>query len=177
MVRELILEFPSTLKFGEVVLDLDTPGTIQFQLGEARRRMSWREFILALGLHTGEEMESPSFARYWSERKRMILGKGGLRDYWRSISIDGYFLGPPPSYTLIRYPMLRLCHRMMAHSIAGRSQAPEKVTVIDLRKSGALISRGQFVARLAEHFGLMIEEMLQGLTVIAPALPIIDMAE
>ncbi|GJR90001.1 hypothetical protein Tco_0214012 [Tanacetum coccineum] len=42
------------------------------------------------------------------------------------ISTDGDFLGPPPSYTLIRYLVLRLCHRMMAHSIAGRSQAPEK---------------------------------------------------
>ncbi|GKF58419.1 hypothetical protein Tco_0171956 [Tanacetum coccineum] len=68
--------------------------------------------------------------------------------------------------------MLRLCHRMMAHSIAGRSQAPEKVIVTDLfylrgldvgsvnipyllarylrrfsagRKSGALISGGQFL--------------------------------
>ncbi|GJU80428.1 hypothetical protein Tco_1282793 [Tanacetum coccineum] len=35
-----------------VILDLDTPGTLQFQLGEARRHMSWRQFILALGLHT-----------------------------------------------------------------------------------------------------------------------------
>ncbi|GKE05782.1 hypothetical protein Tco_1397800, partial [Tanacetum coccineum] len=43
------------------------------------------------------------------------------------------------------------------------------------RKSGALISGGQFVARLAEHFGLLTEERLQGLTVTAPALPIIDM--
>ncbi|GKC68585.1 hypothetical protein Tco_1101183, partial [Tanacetum coccineum] len=32
------------------------------------------------------------------------------------------------------------------------------------RKSEALISGGQFVARLAEHFGLLIEERLQGLT-------------
>ncbi|GKE88155.1 hypothetical protein Tco_1565630 [Tanacetum coccineum] len=47
-------------------------------------------------------MESPDFARYWSER-------------------------PPPSYTLIIDPVLRLCHRMMAHSIAGKSQAPEKI--------------------------------------------------
>ncbi|GJR98216.1 hypothetical protein Tco_0270390 [Tanacetum coccineum] len=31
-----------------------------------------------------------------------------------------------------RYPVLRLCHRTMAHSITGRSQAPEKVTVTDL---------------------------------------------
>ncbi|GJS61443.1 hypothetical protein Tco_0656227 [Tanacetum coccineum] len=120
LVRELILEFLSTLRFGEVLLDLDAPGTIQFQLGGARR----------------------------------------------------HFLGPLPSYTLIRDPVLRLCHRMMAHNIAGKSHAPEKVTVTDLfylkgldvrsvnipyllarylrrfaagRKSGALISGGQSV--------------------------------
>ncbi|GKB74542.1 hypothetical protein Tco_0935954, partial [Tanacetum coccineum] len=135
-------------------------------------------FIVALGLHTEEEMESPGFARYWSER--------------------------PPSYTLIRDPMLRLCHRMMAHSIIERSQAPEKVTVTNLfylrgldvgsvnipylltrylrrfavgRKSGALIFGGQFVALLAEHFGLLTEERLWGLTVIMRELPVIDMAE
>ncbi|GJZ93808.1 hypothetical protein Tco_0666011 [Tanacetum coccineum] len=98
LVRELILEFLSTLRFGEVLLDLDAFGTIQFQLGGARRH----------------------------------LRKGDLRDYYRDISTDGDFLGPPPSYTLIRDPVLRLCHRMMAHSIAGRSQAPKKVTVTDL---------------------------------------------
>ncbi|GKC52644.1 hypothetical protein Tco_1075389, partial [Tanacetum coccineum] len=114
------------------------------------------------------------------------------------------FLGPPPSYTLIRDPVLRLFHQMMAYSIARRSQAPEKVTVTDLfylrgldvgsvnipyllarylrrfaigRKSGAHISGGQFVARLAEHFGLLTAEILGGLTVIAPELSIIDMAE
>ncbi|GKE37170.1 hypothetical protein Tco_1460575 [Tanacetum coccineum] len=70
--------------------------------------MSWREFILALGLHTGEEMESPCFARYWSESERMITRKGDLRDYRRDISTDEDFLGPPPSYTLIRNPVLRL---------------------------------------------------------------------
>ncbi|GKE79902.1 hypothetical protein Tco_1549902 [Tanacetum coccineum] len=60
--------------------------------------MSWREFILALVLHTVEELESPGFAR--------------------DISTDGDFLGPPLSYTLIRDLLLRLCHRMMAQSIA-----------------------------------------------------------
>ncbi|GJT91831.1 hypothetical protein Tco_1080676 [Tanacetum coccineum] len=121
--------------------------------GGARRRLRWRQFILALGLHTREEMKSPGFARD---------------------------------------PVLRLCHRMMAHNIAGRSQAPEKVTVTDLfylrgldvgsvniayllarylrrfaarRKSGAHISGGKFVARLAEHFGLLVAEILGGLTV------------
>ncbi|GJT23224.1 hypothetical protein Tco_0893161 [Tanacetum coccineum] len=75
-----------------------------FQLGGAKRRLSWRQFILALGLHTEEEMESLGFARYWSESKRMIPGKGNLHVYWRDISIDGDFLGPPSSYTLIRDP-------------------------------------------------------------------------
>ncbi|GKA69786.1 hypothetical protein Tco_0775850 [Tanacetum coccineum] len=114
------------------------------------------------------------------------------------------FLGTAPSYTLIRDPILRLCHRLIACGIARRSYALEKVTVTDLfylrridvgsvnvpyllarylrlfvagRKSWALISGGQFVARLAEHFGLLTEERLRGLTIIAPALSVIDMAE
>nr|GEU96744.1 hypothetical protein [Tanacetum cinerariifolium] len=101
-------------------------------------------------------------------------------------------------------PMLRLCHRLIACSIAGRSQTPEKVTVTDLfyligtdvgsvnvpyllarylrlfasgRKQGAMISRGQFVARLGEKFRLVTEERLQGLTVIVRDLLVIDMAE
>ncbi|GKD50228.1 hypothetical protein Tco_1279204, partial [Tanacetum coccineum] len=40
-----------------------------------------------------------------------------------------------------------------------------------------MISRGQFVAHLLEHFRLLTEERLQGLTVIVPDLPVIDMAE
>ncbi|GJR49388.1 hypothetical protein Tco_1399909 [Tanacetum coccineum] len=97
-----------------------------------------------------------------------------------------------------------MCHRLIACSIAGRSHAPEKVTMTDLfylrgldvgsvnipyllarhlrlfaagRKSGAHISGGKFVARLAEHFRLLTAEILGGLTVIALELPIIDMAE
>ncbi|GJY80260.1 hypothetical protein Tco_0493011 [Tanacetum coccineum] len=204
LVRELILEFLSTLRFGEVLLDLDAPSTIQFQLGGTRRRLSWRQFILALGLHAREEMESLGFAMYWSKSERMVPEKGDLNDNWRGISTDGDFLGPLPSYTLIRDLVLRLFHQMMAHSIARRSQAPKKVIVTDLfylrgldvgsvnipyllalylrrfaagRKSGAHISSGQFVARLVEHFRLLTAEILRALTVIAPELLIIDMGE
>ncbi|GJZ61708.1 hypothetical protein Tco_0617845 [Tanacetum coccineum] len=115
----------------------------------------------------------------------------------------GDFLGTTTSYTVIIDLMLRLYHRLITCSIAGRSQAPEKVTVTDLfylrgmdvdsvnipyllawylrrfdsgRKRGALISGGQFVARLYEHFGLLTEERLQGLTVIVRYLQVIDMA-
>ncbi|GKE96587.1 hypothetical protein Tco_1581442, partial [Tanacetum coccineum] len=104
----------------------------------------------------------------------------------------------------IRDMILRLCYRLIACYIAGRSQPPEKVTVTDLyylrgmdigsvnfpyllamylrlfysgRKQGAMISGGQFVARLAKHFRLLTKERLQGLTVFALALPVIDMAK
>ncbi|GKD70200.1 hypothetical protein Tco_1324290 [Tanacetum coccineum] len=45
------------------------------------------------------------------------------------------------------------------------------------RKNGEHISGGQFVARLAKHFGLLTAKILGGLMVIAPELPIIDMTE
>ncbi|GJW90626.1 retrovirus-related pol polyprotein from transposon opus [Tanacetum coccineum] len=76
LVHELILEFFSTFKFGEAILDLDTTGALQFQLGGARRHMSWREFILGMGLHTAEEIESARFGTYWAESARQIPDKG-----------------------------------------------------------------------------------------------------
>ncbi|GKB23185.1 hypothetical protein Tco_0862586 [Tanacetum coccineum] len=88
LVHELILEFFSTFRFGEVVLDLDTTRALQFQLGGVRCRMR--------------------------------------------ISSARDFLSIAPSYTLIRDLMLRLCHRLIAYSITGRSQEPKKVTVTDL---------------------------------------------
>ncbi|GJX28194.1 hypothetical protein Tco_0236273 [Tanacetum coccineum] len=162
----------SGTEFREGVLDLDTAEALQFQLGRV-------------------------------ESGRQIFDKGDLSTYWRDISFKGDFLGTPPSYTLIRDPMLRLCHRLIACSVAGKSQAPEKVIVTDLfylrgmdissvnvpyllamylrlfasgRKHGAMIFEGQFVSRLAEHFGLLTKERLQGFMVIVQDLPVINMA-
>nr|GEW79524.1 hypothetical protein [Tanacetum cinerariifolium] len=101
-------------------------------LGRARRRMSWRQFILALGLYTDEEMQTVGFGPYWAENARQIPDKGDLRDYWIEISSAGDFLGTAMSYTMIQEPIIRLCHRLIACSIARRSQAPKKVSVTDL---------------------------------------------
>nr|GEV29701.1 hypothetical protein [Tanacetum cinerariifolium] len=103
------------------------------------RRMSWREFLLALGLHSAEEMQIAGFGLYWVKSARRIPYKGDLSAYWIEIFI------------------------------ARRSQAPKKVTVTDIfylrgmdvgsvnvpyllarylrlfasgRKQGAMISRG-----------------------------------
>ncbi|GJU76727.1 hypothetical protein Tco_1273797 [Tanacetum coccineum] len=165
LVREFILEFLSTCKMSDIELGLDVADTLCFQLGGVRRRMTWRQFILALGLHTEQEMAKA-----------------------------GYFLGPAPSYVLIRDHVRRVCHRMIAYSISGRGQAPKKVTDVNLfylrcwdsellhlvllvivtqylfrhdegRKSGARLSGGHFIGCLAMHFGLVSDEGLRGLQV------------
>ncbi|GJT57691.1 hypothetical protein Tco_0992745 [Tanacetum coccineum] len=81
LVHELILGFFSTFRFEEAVLDLDTTEALQFQLGGVRRRMSWREFILGMGLHTAEDIESVGFGAYWAKSARQILDKGDLSAY------------------------------------------------------------------------------------------------
>ncbi|GKE65476.1 hypothetical protein Tco_1519637 [Tanacetum coccineum] len=169
-------------------MGLDVANMLCFQLGGVRRRMMWRQFILALGLHTKQEMAEAGFGAY--------------RDYWIEISFDRDFLGLAPSYVLIRDPMRRSCHRMIAYNIFGRGQAPEKVTGVDLfylrsmdrgttnvphllaqymfkhiegMKSGARLSGGHFIGRLAMHFGLVSDEGLRGLQVVTRELPLIDL--
>ncbi|GJZ05625.1 hypothetical protein Tco_0539418 [Tanacetum coccineum] len=121
-----------------------------------------------------EEMQTAGFGVYWAESARQIP-EGDLRDYWMGISSAGDFLGTNPSYTLIRDPILRLCHQLIAYSTVGMTRYLRLFAAG--RKSGAHISGGQFVAQSAEHFGLLTTKILGGLTVIAPELPIIDMIE
>ncbi|GJX11343.1 hypothetical protein Tco_0201202 [Tanacetum coccineum] len=142
LVREFILEFLSTCRMSDTEMGLDVADTLCFQLGEA------------------------GFGAYWNGSDRLIPDRGDLWDYWIEISSDRDFLGPAPSY------------------------APEKVTGVDLfylhiidrgttnvshllarylfrhaegRKSGARLSRGHFIGRLAMHFGLVSDEGLRGL--------------
>ncbi|GJZ02511.1 hypothetical protein Tco_0520472 [Tanacetum coccineum] len=147
-----------------------------------RRRMTWRQFILALGLHTEQEMAEAGFGAYWPGSDRLNPDKGDFRDYWMEISSDKDFLGSP--------------------LLMG--QAPEKVTGVDLfylrsmdrgpanvphllaqylfrhaegRKSGARLSGGHFIGRLAMHFGLVSDKGLRGLQVVTRELPLIDLHE
>ncbi|GJU03912.1 hypothetical protein Tco_1114250 [Tanacetum coccineum] len=129
LVHELILEFFSTFRFGHAILDLDTPGALQFQLGGVRRhpRQGRSEGLLDRDLYC-----------------------------WRF----------PWHNPILHYPILRLCHRLIACSIDGMNQAPKKVfeIVCCWEEARAHISGGQFIARLAEHFGLLTAEILGGLT-------------
>ncbi|GKA96207.1 hypothetical protein Tco_0818302 [Tanacetum coccineum] len=48
---------------------------------------------------------------------------------------------------------------------------------VEGRKSGARLSGGHFIRRLAHHFGLVSDDGLRGLSVVARELPLIDMGE
>ncbi|GKB43180.1 hypothetical protein Tco_0888122 [Tanacetum coccineum] len=78
--EEFILEFFSTCRIGDE-MGLDVAGTLCFQLGGARRSMTWRQFILALSLHIAEEMAEDGFGAYWLGSERVIPDKGDLSDY------------------------------------------------------------------------------------------------
>ncbi|GKE31924.1 hypothetical protein Tco_1451246 [Tanacetum coccineum] len=160
LVCEFILEFLSTCRMSDTEMGLD------------------------------QEMEEAGFGAYWDGSDRLILDKEDLKDYWIEISSGRDSLAPAPSYVLIRDPVRRLCHRMIAYSMSGRGQTPEKMTGVDLfylrsmdhgttnvphlltqylfrhaegRNSEARLSGGYFIGRLAMHFGLVKDEGLRGL--------------
>nr|GEY50893.1 hypothetical protein [Tanacetum cinerariifolium] len=68
-----------------------------------------------------------------------------------------------PSYTAIKDPLRRL-------SLLGEVRHLR-------RKQGSMMSGGHFIRRLAEHFGLLIEDRLCGPTMVIPDLTGLDMDE
>ncbi|GJV80055.1 hypothetical protein Tco_1515925 [Tanacetum coccineum] len=159
LVQEFILEFFSTCRIVSE-MGIDVADTLCFRLGGARRSMTWRQFILVLGLHTANEMAEDGFGAYWLGSERVIPDKGDLSDYCVEISSGMDFLRGAPSYTYIRDPVQRLCHR---HA--------------EGRKSGARLSGGHFIRRLAHHFGLVSDDGLRGLSVVTCEIPLIDMSK
>ncbi|GKB56342.1 hypothetical protein Tco_0912528 [Tanacetum coccineum] len=81
-------------------------------------------------IYRREVYKTVGFGAYWAKSERQINDKGDLRDYWIGISSARDFLGIALSYTAIWDPILRLCHRLIACSITGKSQAPKKVLTV-----------------------------------------------
>ncbi|GKB66675.1 ribonuclease H-like domain-containing protein [Tanacetum coccineum] len=67
--------FSRQVNQSDTELGLDIVDTLCFQLGAARRSMTWRQFILDLGLHTAEEMAVDGFKAYWVGSLREITDK------------------------------------------------------------------------------------------------------
>nr|GEU41356.1 hypothetical protein [Tanacetum cinerariifolium] len=163
----------------DMEMGLDVADTLCFQLCRVGWRKTWRQFILALGLHTEEKMAETSFGAYWLGSERVIPDKGNLKDYWIKISFDRDFLGLAPFYVFIRDHVRRLCHMMIACSISGRGQTPEKYLFRhdEGRNSGARLSEGHFTGCLAAHFRLVSDQGLRGLSMVTDELSLIDLHE
>ncbi|GJS17664.1 hypothetical protein Tco_0412136 [Tanacetum coccineum] len=134
-----------------------------------------QEFILALGLHTAEEMAEDGFGAYWLGCERLIPDKGDLSDYWVEISSGKDFLRGDPSYTYIRAPVRRLMDRGVAN--VSYLLAQYLFRHAERRKSGARLSGGHFVRHLAHHFGLVSDDGLRGLSIVAYELLLIKLGE
>nr|GEV61283.1 hypothetical protein [Tanacetum cinerariifolium] len=122
-----------------------------------------------------EEVNKPLFPspkpKDLAKRMRMIYTRDdGQEDQGQDEVTCGWdFLRGAPSYTYIRDLVRRLCHKLISYNIFGRGQAPEK--------SGARLSGGHFIRRLAHHFGLVSDDGLKGLLVVALELSLIDMVD
>ncbi|GJU37136.1 hypothetical protein Tco_1185490 [Tanacetum coccineum] len=105
VVREYVLEFLSSFKFGDHVMELDIADTMVFQLGGVKRNMSMRP------------------------------NNYNLMEYFVGISTRNHYdIRYHPSYTTIKNPICRLVPRLLTLSVAAcnRHSAKEKVTLDDL---------------------------------------------
>ncbi|GJS61463.1 hypothetical protein Tco_0656247 [Tanacetum coccineum] len=148
-----ILDFLSTYRMNDTEMGLVVVDTLCFQLGGARRRMTWRQFILALGLHTKQEMAE-------------------ARD----------FLGPAPSYGQAPEKVTGVDLFYLRNMDHGTTNVPHLLAQYlfrhsEGRKSEARLSGGHFIGLLAMHFGLVSDEGLRGLQVVNRELALIDLHE
>ncbi|GJT86865.1 hypothetical protein Tco_1068582 [Tanacetum coccineum] len=126
--------------------------SLKVKLCEARRRITLRQFILALGLHTEEEMAEAGFGAYWS---------GSERAPEKVTSVDLFYLhSMDRGTTNVLYLLARYLFR---HA--------------ERRKSGARLSGGHFIRRLMAHFGVVNDQGLRGLSMVASELSLIDLQE
>ncbi|GJY81981.1 ribonuclease H-like domain-containing protein [Tanacetum coccineum] len=166
LIQEFILEFLSTCRMSDAEMGLDVVDTLCFQLRGSRRRMMWRQFILALGLHTKQEMAEAGFGAYWAGSDRLIPDKGDLRDYWMKISSDKDFLGLAPSYAPENVSGVDLFY--LRSMDRGTTNVPHLLAQYlfrnaEGRKTGARLSGGHFIRGLAMHFRLVSDEGSRGL--------------
>ncbi|GJX90915.1 hypothetical protein Tco_0344241 [Tanacetum coccineum] len=114
--------------------------------------MTWRQFILALVLHTEQEMAEAGFRAYWAGSDRALEKVTGV-DLLYLRSMDRGTANVP--HLLAQY--------LFRHA--------------EGRKSGARLSGGHFIGHLAIHFGLVSDEGLRGLQVVTRELPLINVHE
>ncbi|GJV19290.1 hypothetical protein Tco_1368310 [Tanacetum coccineum] len=138
LVYEFILEFLSTCRMSDIEMGLDVADMLCFQLGGIRRRMTWRQFILALGLHIKQEMAEAGMIVYNISSRGQAPGKVTGVDLFYLRNMDRGTTNVP--HLLTQY--------LFRHA--------------EGRKSRDRLSRVHFIGHLAMHFVLVGDEGLKG---------------
>ncbi|GKC43494.1 hypothetical protein Tco_1061216 [Tanacetum coccineum] len=108
-----------------------------------------------------QEMVEAGFGAYWVRSDRLIPNKGDLRDYWIEISGQA-----PEKVTGVDLFYLHSMDRGTINVLHLLAQYLFRHT--EERKSGARLSGGHFIRRLAMNFGLVSDQGLRGLQVPPP---------
>ncbi|GKE09627.1 hypothetical protein Tco_1413178 [Tanacetum coccineum] len=130
---ELCHEFYSTYEFDEVVAsyELQTKKIIRFRLGGRSHNLTLLEFARRLGLYHADELDEDRFNVYF---------EGGLRtgehfnaqEYWLSISREENLSLSRSHASTIRYPVLRVVHKMITYGLCQRTTGYDKIQKNDL---------------------------------------------
>ncbi|GJS06622.1 hypothetical protein Tco_0363418 [Tanacetum coccineum] len=130
---KLCHEFYSTYEFDEVCAsdELQTKKIIKFRLGGRAHSLTLLEFARRLGLYQATELDEDGFNVYF---------EGGLHsdeyfnahEYWLSISREENLSLSWSHASTIRYPILRVVHKMITYGLCQRTTGYDKIQKNDL---------------------------------------------
>ncbi|KAJ9547041.1 hypothetical protein OSB04_019584 [Centaurea solstitialis] len=202
LYRELILEFVATFRFEEEkALDEFYQPCMSFRLGGVWHSISLVDLAVALGIYTQAEVEAPGFMEYmFASGKRpddfdpslswAVLGSG---NYGGNLKVKSLLSSSD-----------RLYHRMLVNAVNARSSSEEKISTYDLwlleqlttddkypnapyivamqlmkgggYREGSRMAGGQYVTRLARHYGVLTDDVIASMTSLGE-MGLIDMEQ
>ncbi|GKA69115.1 hypothetical protein Tco_0775179, partial [Tanacetum coccineum] len=126
-------EFYSTYEFDEVCAndELQTKKIIKFRLGGRSHNLTLLEFARTLGLYQATELDEDRFNVYF---------EGGLRsdehfnthEYWMSIGREESLSFSMSHASTIRFPILRVIHKIITYGLCQRTTGYDKIQKNDL---------------------------------------------
>ncbi|GJX50372.1 hypothetical protein Tco_0277217 [Tanacetum coccineum] len=126
-------EFYSTYEFDEVCAndELQTKKIIKFRLGGRSHNLTLLEFARRLGLYQATELDEDRFNVYF---------EGGLRsdehfnaqEYWMSIGREESLSLSRRHASTIRFPILRVIHKIITYGLCQRTTGYDKIQKNDL---------------------------------------------
>ncbi|GJQ90677.1 hypothetical protein Tco_0001816 [Tanacetum coccineum] len=187
--RELVREFFALFEFdaSPYMYDPENSG-VRFRLGGEQREISLLKLGWRVGLYTKRKSRE-SVTLSGLSRAETVKESRLLMEFWPNIRDGGFNVGNT-KVASIRDPKIKLAHRCIATTIAGRKETTHRVTEIDLyylyciytqevvcnlpywlakylkgAREKNLICGGMFVTRIAGSFGLLTNEMMDALSV------------